>query len=109
MDDEKRLKEVLLTVNYRLKYCANIYGSNWRREESLLKACKEALEYVLGADERELNDREKLDISNVYQDPYCMRLVEIAKDDETAKSIFLKLGLLTQEDLEDESNENRAD
>ena len=36
-------------------------------------------------------DRERYDISKVYQNYYCMGINEIAEENETAKSIFIKI------------------
>ena len=41
-----------------------------------------------------LTEREKNLISKVFQNYYCMGLSEIAEEDETAKRVFQKVGLI---------------
>ena len=41
-----------------------------------------------------ISENEKYNISKVYQNYYCMGIYEIAEEDETAKSIFEKIGLI---------------
>lgn len=43
-------------------------------------------------------DRERYDISKVYQNYYCMGIDEIAEENEIAKSIFIKIGLIEEND-----------
>lgn len=43
-------------------------------------------------------DRERYDISEVYQNYYCMGIDEIAEENEIAKSIFIKIGLIEEND-----------
>ena len=40
------------------------------------------------------DDYQRSNISKVYQNYYCMGLSEIAEEDETAKSVFIRVGLL---------------
>ena len=49
----------------------------------------------------EFERNEKYLISKVFQNYYCMGIYEIAEEDETAKSIFEKVGL-----IEVKENEN---
>lgn len=37
-------------------------------------------------------------ISKIYQNYYCMGIDEIAEEDETAKSIFEKIGLIEKDE-----------
>ena len=41
-----------------------------------------------------LTESEKFLISKVFQNYYCMGISEIAEEDETAKSLFWKLGII---------------
>jgi len=41
-----------------------------------------------------LTEQEKSLISKVFQNYYCMGICEIAEEDETAKSLFKKVGLI---------------
>ena len=41
-----------------------------------------------------ITEHEKSLISKVFQNYYCMGLSEIAEEDETAKSLFKKVGLI---------------
>lgn len=45
-----------------------------------------------------ISEDEKYNISKVYQNYYCMGIYEIAEEDETAKSIFEKIGLIKLEE-----------
>lgn len=36
-------------------------------------------------------------VSKVFQNYYCMGVYEIAEEDETAKSLFIKIGLIDGE------------
>lgn len=45
----------------------------------------------------ELTEREVCLISKVFQNYYCMGINEIAEEDETAKSLFEKIGLIYEE------------
>ena len=47
----------------------------------------------------EFTDGEKHLISKVFQNYYCMGLMDIAEEDETAKSLFIKVGLFDPEDF----------
>jgi hypothetical protein len=47
----------------------------------------------------EFTNREKYNISKVYQNYYCMGIYEIAEEDETAASIFKKIGLIDDDDI----------
>ena len=40
-------------------------------------------------------------VSKVFQNYYCMGLIEIAGEYEEVKSLFLKIGLLDEEDFEE--------
>lgn len=42
----------------------------------------------------ELTEMEVYLISKVFQNYYCMGICEIAKEDETARSLFEKIGLI---------------
>lgn len=46
----------------------------------------------------ELTDREVYLISKVFQNYYCMGIYEIAEEDETAKSLFEKIGLIERKE-----------
>ena len=46
----------------------------------------------------ELTEREVYRISKVFQNYYCMGINEIAEEDETAKSLFEKIGLIERKD-----------
>lgn len=46
---------------------------------------------------KELTEFEKYNISKVYQNYYCMGIDEIAEEDETAKQVFIKCGIIEEE------------
>lgn len=46
----------------------------------------------------ELTEREVYLISKVFQNYYCMGISEIAEEDETAKSLFEKIGLIERKE-----------
>jgi hypothetical protein len=46
----------------------------------------------------ELTEREVYLISKVFQNYYCIGINEIAEEDETAKSLFEKIGLIERKE-----------
>jgi len=48
----------------------------------------------------EFTENETWNIAKVYQNYYCMGIEEIAEEDPTAKSIFIKVGLLEKDEDE---------
>lgn len=46
----------------------------------------------------EFTEQERYNISEVYQNYYYMGIYEIAEEDEVAKSIFKKIGLIEYEE-----------
>lgn len=46
----------------------------------------------------EFTEQERYNISKVYQNYYCMGIYEIAEEDEVAKSIFEKIGVIEYEE-----------
>lgn len=47
-----------------------------------------------------ITEREQYLVSKVFQNYYCMGIDEIAEEDETAKSLFVKIGLIDGDDNE---------
>lgn len=52
-----------------------------------------------------LTKREVYLISKIFQNYYCMGIDEIAEEDDIAKSIFIKIGLI-EEEREDKKDEH---
>ena len=48
------LKSVEAELLYRLKWCANLYGSKWKDEEKFLKGCKAAFDELHKREEHEM-------------------------------------------------------
>ena len=44
-------------------------------------------------------ENERWAVSKVFQNYYCDGLIEIAKDDDVIASLFIKLGLIEEADL----------
>lgn len=47
---------------------------------------------------KELTEMEVYLISKVFQNYYCMGIYEIAEEDETARSLFEKIGLIERKE-----------
>ena len=95
----------------RIRFCANLYGAKFVTELPFLKACSEALEIAINAPEN-FTDSEANLVSDVFQNYYMEGLYDIANENETAKSIFEKLGLIEKHDEivgeDEEANDNET-
>ena len=72
-------------------------GINVNKEELVKALAYDRGQYEKGyADAKAelITEREVYLISKVFQNYYCMGIYEIAEEDETAKSLFEKIGLI---------------
>jgi hypothetical protein len=87
-------KEIIEIVEYRNKYCANLYGPEWVTEQPIYSTCLEALRFMEKNKPLELNKTDKQLIKTTFEKYYNTTLDEIADHSESAKKLFEKLGFI---------------
>lgn len=88
-------EQALEIVSYRRKYCANLYGPDFKVELPIYEACERALRFQIENKGREpVTPEEAWEVSKVFQNHYCMGVEELAREDETIASLFKKIGLI---------------
>lgn len=102
------LEDARKQVDYRLAYCANLYGANYKREEPFLKVCKEAIDFYERSPEG-FTDEEKRFIGDLFENYYTENLYSIAGWNDTAESILIKLGLIEPKIEMDEESDDIED
>lgn len=99
-------EQALEIVSYRRKYCANLYGPDFKVELPIYEACERALRFQIENKGREpVTPEEARRISKVFQNYYCTGVMDIAKEDETIASLFKKIGLIEIDDDRDNLHE----
>ena len=88
------IKDVIEIVEYRSKYCANLYGPDWTTEQPIYDTCLEALRYMDKKKPSELTKTEKTIIKTTFEKYYNTTLEEIAGHSESERRLFAKLGFL---------------
>ena len=99
-------EQALEIVSYRRKYCANLYGPDFKVELPIYEACEKALRFQIENKGREpVTPEEAWEVSKVFQNHYCMGVEERAREDETIASLFKKIGLIEIDDDRDNLHE----